>query len=71
MSRGSTLRHAQTAGDLGFAVQFNAETPWHFAQLTCLQSHQTINIIGPTIYMQVKGTCPDLSKIIIKSMILF
>ena len=25
MSRGST-RHAQTAGDLGFAVQFNAET---------------------------------------------
>ena len=32
MSRGSTPRHAQTAGDLGFAVQFNAETPWHFAQ---------------------------------------
>ena len=25
MSRGSTPRHAQTAGDLGFAVQFNAE----------------------------------------------
>ena len=24
MSRGSTPRHAQTAGDLGFAVQFNA-----------------------------------------------
>ena len=21
------------SGDLGFAVQFNAETPWHFAQL--------------------------------------
>ena len=33
MSRGSTPRHAQTAGDLGFAVQFNAETPWQFAQL--------------------------------------
>ena len=33
MSRGSTPRHAQTAGDLGFAVQFNAETPWYFAQL--------------------------------------
>ena len=33
MSRGSTPRHAQTAGDLGFAVQFNAETQWHFAQL--------------------------------------
>ena len=33
MSRGSTPRHSQTAGDLGFAVQFNAETPWHFAQL--------------------------------------
>ena len=25
MSRGSTPRHAQTAGDLGFAVQFNAK----------------------------------------------
>ena len=33
MSRASTPRHAQTAGDLGFAVQFNAETPWHFAEL--------------------------------------
>ena len=33
MSRGSTPRHAQTAGDLGFAVQINAETPWHFAHL--------------------------------------
>ena len=31
--RGSTPRHAQTAGDLGFAVQFNTETPWHSAQL--------------------------------------
>ena len=32
--RGSTPRHAQTtAGDLGFAVQFNAESPWHFTQL--------------------------------------
>ena len=30
MSRGSTPRHTQTAGDLGLAVQFNAETPWHF-----------------------------------------
>ena len=26
MSRGSTPRHAQMAGDLGFAVQFNDET---------------------------------------------
>ena len=26
MSRGYTPRHAQTAGDLSFAVQFNAET---------------------------------------------
>ena len=26
MSMGSTPRHARTAGDLGFAVQFNAET---------------------------------------------
>ena len=30
MSRASTPRHAQIAGDLSFAVQFNAETPWHF-----------------------------------------
>ena len=30
MSRASTPRHAQTAEDLGFAVKFNAETPWHF-----------------------------------------
>ena len=28
MSRGSTLRHAQKAGDLGFALQFNVGTPW-------------------------------------------
>ena len=33
MSRGFTPRHAQMAGDLGFAMQFNAETLWHFAQL--------------------------------------
>ena len=33
MSRGYTPRHAQTAGDLSFAVQFNDETLWHFAQL--------------------------------------
>ena len=25
--------YPQTAGDLSFAVQFNAETLWHFAQL--------------------------------------
>ena len=31
MSRGYTFRHAQTAGDLSFAVQFNDETLWHFA----------------------------------------
>ena len=30
-SLGYLPRHAQTAGDLGFAVQFNAETSWHFA----------------------------------------
>ena len=33
MSRGYTPRHAQTAGDLSFAVQFNDETLWHFAQI--------------------------------------
>ena len=26
---GSNSRYAQTAGDLGFAMQFNAETLWH------------------------------------------
>ena len=31
MSRGFTLRHVHMAGDLGFAVEFNAETPWHLA----------------------------------------
>ena len=31
--RGSTPRHVQTSGDLSFAVQFNAETLWYFAQL--------------------------------------
>ena len=33
MPRGYNPRHAQTAGDLGLAVQFNAETLWHFTQL--------------------------------------
>ena len=33
VSRGSPPKHAQTARDLGFAAQFNAETQWHFAQL--------------------------------------
>ena len=30
---GSTPGHALTAGDLGLAVQFDAGTPWRFAQL--------------------------------------
>ena len=33
MSREFTPRHAQMAGDLGFTVQFNAETQWPFKQL--------------------------------------
>ena len=33
LSRLSTSRHTQSAGDLGLAVQFNAETLWHFVQL--------------------------------------
>ena len=33
MFRGFTPRHAQTARDLGFAMQFTAETPWHITQL--------------------------------------
>ena len=31
MPRGFTPRHAQTAGDLSFAVQFNAGKRWPFA----------------------------------------
>ena len=38
MSRGSNSRRAQTGGDLDFAVQFNAETPWHFAHSAILGS---------------------------------
>ena len=33
MSRGFTLRHAQMIPDLGFDMQFNAETPRPLAQL--------------------------------------
>ena len=33
MSRGFTLRHAQTIEDLGFDIQFNAKTPRPLAQL--------------------------------------
>ena len=33
MYRGFTLRHAQTIQDLGFDLQFNAETPRPLAQL--------------------------------------
>ena len=36
MSRGFTLRHAQTIGDLGFDMQFNAETLRPLAQLRYL-----------------------------------
>ena len=32
MSRGFTLRHAQTIEDLAFDMQFNAETPRPLAQ---------------------------------------
>ena len=42
MSRGSTPRHAQKAGDLGFTVQFIAETPCHFVQLRYLGSDSRI-----------------------------
>ena len=33
MSKGFTLRHAQTIEDLGFDMQFNAATPRPLAQL--------------------------------------
>ena len=52
----STPRHAQMAGDLGFAVQFNAETLWHFAQLrysrifctSCLRGVLAITPVPPS-----------------------
>ena len=43
MSRGYTPRHAQTAGDLSFAVQFNDETLWHFPHDPVRQSHERRN----------------------------
>ena len=48
MSRGSTPRHAQTAGDLGFAVQFNSETPWHdfYGHPTSISGHNIIGFIA-------------------------
>ena len=32
-SGGFIPRHDETAGDLGFAMQFNAETLWHLTKL--------------------------------------
>ena len=53
MSRGSTPRQAQTAGDLGLAVQFNAETPVAFrtAPLSSgrIVPRGTIGIVTPLI----------------------
>ena len=31
--RAFSFARRMSRADLGFAVQFNAETPWHFAQL--------------------------------------
>ena len=46
MSRGSTPRHAQMAGDLGFAVQVYAETPvaFHIAPLSSSQIDPRVTI---------------------------
>ena len=48
MSRGFTLRHAQTIEDLGFDMQFNAETPlssgWIVMRVTIAEG----NSIHPT-----------------------
>ena len=43
MSRGSTPGHAQTAGDLGFAVQFNADTSWRSSAILGPDSPQSNN----------------------------
>ena len=43
MSRGFTPRDAQTAGDLGFAVKFNAETPWRSSVILGSDSPQSNN----------------------------
>ena len=51
MSRGSTPRHAQTAGDFGFAVQFNAEAAFRAAPLSSgrIVPRETIGRVTPFI----------------------
>ena len=56
MSRGSAPRHAQTAGDLGFAVQFNAETPWQL-RYPGSDSPQSNNRKGNSIHSPWETQC--------------
>ena len=51
MSRGSTPRHAQTAGDLGFAVQFNAGIS-HSSAILGSDDPQRNNRKGNSIHSQ-------------------
>ena len=54
MSRGFTLRHAQTIKDLGFDMQFNAETQRHLAQLRypLVEYSSRVTIVeGNSIYL--------------------
>ena len=51
MSRGFTPRHAEMVGDLGFAMQFNAETP----NLICCR-RITIDVDGRRAQIFTRGT---------------
>ena len=50
MSRGFTARHAYTVGDLGFAVQFNAGTLWHYD----LQTTRDDTKLPPAIILKIQ-----------------
>ena len=67
MSRGSTPRNAQTAGDLGLSVQFNAETP---SQVHCVISLaflgdlQTCTFLETVLHRQSENQCFQFPRFI-------
>ena len=57
MSSGVTPRHAQTARDLGFAMQFNAETPhvaFRTAQLSSSRIVPRVTIARVTLFIPLE-----------------
>ena len=63
MSMGSTTRYAQTAGDLGFTVQFNAETPWN-SRSSAIQGSDVVVVVNHcfTSLFGTKGLLRDIVK---------